>query len=407
MADNIVEGLFGLSPQQVWSNEQKQINQDAYSFGQQDAMSRGLEATARGARGLGGMLAGPSAEMQQAQMRQQVLGGADVSTPEGLRALGAKFNAMGDPQRALALTLKAQELDKAIAEEKWKLAQAAKLEKDDQFKNLPPEVQARLKLASLPPDSAEAKALQAWLDANVKKDNTWSEPFQLGGATVQKNSATGEIRTAVSRPPVTHISTGSVKKPPGLTREAGLIWELKNGYLDQAAYDAAIASKGTPTTADDAVKAGKILALAGYDPASGEDKVSKLIEESTSGGIASAGANIAGAFGLATTGAKAINRLSAMSSKLALDLMGGKLGAGVSNADRDFIVAQLGSISDPKLPKESRLAAWHDVRDRMISVGLIQPKAGQPAPAPAPAPAPVAPPAQTPRKFTVIRRTAP
>ncbi len=35
----------------------------------------------------------------------------------------------------------------------------------------------------------------------AKPEEKWSEPYQLGGATVQKNLATGQVRTAVSREP--------------------------------------------------------------------------------------------------------------------------------------------------------------------------------------------------------------
>jgi hypothetical protein len=78
----------------------------------------------------------------------------------------------------------------------------------------------------------------------VEKDDgkgTWSDPYQLGGATVQKNAKTGEIRTAVSRPPQS-ATDGSIKPPKNLTREARLKWELDNGLIDQATYDAAVSA---------------------------------------------------------------------------------------------------------------------------------------------------------------------
>lgn len=40
----------------------------------------------------------------------------------------------------------------------------------------------------------------------------WSEPYQMGGAWVQKNDATGEVRQAVSRPPVGISAEGSAAK---------------------------------------------------------------------------------------------------------------------------------------------------------------------------------------------------
>lgn len=45
-----------------------------------------------------------------------------------------------------------------------------------------------------------------------KDEGAWGEPYNLGGAYVQKNSLTGQIRQAVAREPVTHVSV-----PPPIT----------------------------------------------------------------------------------------------------------------------------------------------------------------------------------------------
>lgn len=42
---------------------------------------------------------------------------------------------------------------------------------------------------------------------NPKQQDQWSEPFGYQGALAQRNLRTGEIRTAVSRPPVTNVTT--------------------------------------------------------------------------------------------------------------------------------------------------------------------------------------------------------
>jgi hypothetical protein len=83
-----------------------------------------------------------------------------------------------------------------------------------------------------------------------------------------------------------------------------------------------------------------------------------------------------------TEGRVAINTLAAASNTIAMEMMGGKLGAGVSNADREFIVGQLGDVSNPDKPIPERLAAWKFAKERMISVGLLKPKAGAVNPAP-------------------------
>jgi hypothetical protein len=67
-------------------------------------------------------------------------------------------------------------------------------------------------------------------------------------------------------------------------------------------------------------------------------------------------------------------------------MLGGKLGAGISNTDRDFIVAGLGSIADPTIPFEDRLAAWGSVKNRLILTGVLPPPTRRPGSRP-PAPA--------------------
>jgi len=158
-------------------------------------------------------------------------------------------------------------------------------------------------------------------------------------------------------------------------------------------------SKGNPTggfiplpqvqNVRDQQSAVKALRTAGYDPETGEDTISKLIERSTSGGLQAVSAAAANKLGFSTTGSMAIRELAAAASSIATDMLGGKLGAGISNTDRDFIVAGLGSIADPTIPYKDRLAAWGSVKNRLILTGVLPPPTRRPGsrpPAPAPAP---------------------
>jgi hypothetical protein len=126
----------------------------------------------------------------------------------------------------------------------------------------------------------------------------------------------------------------------------------------------------------DRIAASRLLKTAGYDTETGIDKVTELIKKSTGGRIPAAGAEVASWVNIATEGRKAINTLEAMSNKMTMDLMGGKLGAGISNADREFIIGQLGNVSNPNKTTDERLAAWEGVKERMINVGLIVPTTG-------------------------------
>jgi len=143
------------------------------------------------------------------------------------------------------------------------------------------------------------------------------------------------------------------------------------------------AGKGPAATSAAAAQA--FLTSAGYDPKTGSDTVSKLIPKSTGGLLQTAAAKTAGAFNITTSGQEAIGQLASRSSKLVLDLLGGKLGAGVSNADREFMLQAVGDIGNSLLPTGVRLAAWNDLMNRMKTA------AGGGA-------APVAPTAAGPRK---------
>lgn len=126
----------------------------------------------------------------------------------------------------------------------------------------------------------------------------------------------------------------------------------------------------------------KALKTAGYDPETGEDNISKLINESTSGGLQAATAATLGFFDVTTSGMKAIGALAGTANQMALDVAGGKLGAGISNADRDFIVSTLGDVANPYKTADQRLASWTAAKDRMVQSGMIpppnQPKPGAP-----------------------------
>jgi hypothetical protein len=139
--------------------------------------------------------------------------------------------------------------------------------------------------------------------------------------------------------------------------------------------------KFTPATDIQATKdqqaAVKALKSAGYDPLTGEDAISKLIAKSTSGGLQAGTAAALAFFGASTEGRKAISALEGTANQIATDLAGGKLGAGISNTDRDFIVAALGDVANPMKTADERLSGWGAAKERMMRVGLIPaPKAG-------------------------------
>jgi hypothetical protein len=117
------------------------------------------------------------------------------------------------------------------------------------------------------------------------------------------------------------------------------------------------------------------------DPATGEDRLSKLIKQSTSGGLQNIGAGVRGFFGKGTQGAAAIGQIKTIVNDIVLDRMNGKLGAGISNEDREFFKSLQGNLDDPSIPANVRLAAWGEAKRRLSKYagGMAAPSDNRPS----------------------------
>jgi len=143
------------------------------------------------------------------------------------------------------------------------------------------------------------------------------------------------------------------------------------------------------------------LAGIGYNPETGEDDISRLIARSTSGGLQAGAADIARFFGATTDGMAAINALQAAANRITTDILGGRLGAGVSNTDVLFILNTLGDIGNPEKTAAERIAGWTSAKNRMVQVGMLpkpQPRGAAQQQTQTPQPAPTG---GAPRKPTV------
>ena len=99
------------------------------------------------------------------------------------------------------------------------------------------------------------------------------------------------------------------------------------------------------------------------------DTVENLIKGSTSGGMQQTAADAYEYLtGEGTSGAENIAQLKTVANDITLSTLKGKLGAGISNADRDFLQAKLGDIGNPKLASNVRLAAWKEYKDGVAAI---------------------------------------
>ena len=119
MADNIVGGLFGMTPELLQAQRNAQLEQQAANFvnnyGDQGAMF-GYKLGSTLGRGIGGMLGAQDPEMMRIKQRQQMLQGLDINDPQSLMKAAQEANQRGDTPAAQELYAKANALAKSQAD---------------------------------------------------------------------------------------------------------------------------------------------------------------------------------------------------------------------------------------------------------------------------------------------------
>ena len=107
MAENIVAGLFGLTPEMYGEQQRRSALQEGITLAQLDPASRGAAMTYAGARGLGDAIGGAMGvqdpQLQRITQRQQLLGMIDPSNPDSYIQAAQMALQSGDAQAALAL----------------------------------------------------------------------------------------------------------------------------------------------------------------------------------------------------------------------------------------------------------------------------------------------------------------
>jgi len=135
MADSIVGGLFGMTPESYQDTRQLQEKAQALQQAQLDPYEAVNYMAARAGqqlgRGIGGLLGGQDPTLQRISAFQNLASQADLSTPEGYINFGKQLMSV-DPQRgALAIQRgqqMAQDMNKQLVEATLKGAQGRKAE---------------------------------------------------------------------------------------------------------------------------------------------------------------------------------------------------------------------------------------------------------------------------------------
>ena len=119
MAENIVAGLFGLTPEMYGQQQRGGAMKEGIALAQLDPAARGAAMTYAGARGLGGAIAGAlgveDPQLKLITARQQIIGQLDQSDPTSLLNGAKTLAQMGDQQGAMALAQYARQAQSEMA----------------------------------------------------------------------------------------------------------------------------------------------------------------------------------------------------------------------------------------------------------------------------------------------------
>jgi hypothetical protein len=107
MAENIVAGLFGLTPEMYGQQQQNTALAEGIRLAQLDPAARGAAMTYAGARGLGGAIAGAMGiedpQLKMITQQAQLLQGLNLRDPQSLEAAAIQANQMGNTPLAIKL----------------------------------------------------------------------------------------------------------------------------------------------------------------------------------------------------------------------------------------------------------------------------------------------------------------
>jgi hypothetical protein len=137
MAENIVAGLFGLTPEMYGEQQRRSALQEGITLAQLDPAARGAAMTYAGARGLGGAIAGAMGiedpQLKLISTRNTIAQQIDQTNPESILQGAKMLSQMGDQQGAMALAQYARQAQSEMAQtqqrraaEQSSLATAAK-----------------------------------------------------------------------------------------------------------------------------------------------------------------------------------------------------------------------------------------------------------------------------------------
>jgi len=159
MAQDIVGGLFGITPEMYQQNVGENILQQGVQMGRLAPDEFGRANVYAGAaqlgRGISGVMGAQDPQLQRISQFQNLASQADLTSPQGYATLGQQLIQSGDTGRGMALIQQGQKLSQELAQARLATAQTQKAEL-----SIAQEEKLRTKLANLGPNATQADILR-------------------------------------------------------------------------------------------------------------------------------------------------------------------------------------------------------------------------------------------------------
>jgi hypothetical protein len=152
MAENIVAGLFGLNPQMYGEQQRRSALQEGIDLAQLDPASRGAAMTYAGAKGLGGAIAGAMGiedpQLKLISARNSIAQQIDQTNPESILKGAQMLAQAGDQQGAMALAQYARQAQSEMAQTQQRLSASRASEAQATRERMTPQQQNAMAYAS-------------------------------------------------------------------------------------------------------------------------------------------------------------------------------------------------------------------------------------------------------------------
>jgi len=355
MAENIVAGLFGLTPEMYGEQQRTSALAEGIRLAQLDPAARGAAMTYAGARGLGNAIGGAfgveDPQLKMISARNAVVKQIDQTNPESILQGAQMLAQAGDQQGAMALAQYARQAQSEMAQTQQRRAAALASEaaarrervQADPFQKLvesgkyTPASLAEYQRTGLPADLVlyeKPEKPEKPLAANIKEvgvAESTREPVYLDVNNDQQFIYKKDAEGKQVRVPFTggvdrttaKTNVGGIKLPEG---ESEFVKEM--GKIDAKKVSEAVLARETATSTINSLN--KLATLPDNQLITGQFATGRV-----------GATNLLVTLGLAapsdTNKLVSSQEYQKVAGDVILQTLGGKLGSGFSNADREFI----------------------------------------------------------------------